>query len=300
MSFFARTDLACESIGGAEGAQNGVDQRMEQVGDFSVHRTKIETREAADSLGKPQGLYLTVECGRVQSLAREGRYLLADLLAEELRAMAERLCRKTVGADFSVFVAGLGNAELTADAIGPQTVQCLTATRHLKEYEQRLYREIGCSALSALAPGVLGQTGIETLELLRGAVACVHPDVVLVIDALAARSCERLSSTVQLSDVGISPGSGVGNHRSAISKETLGVPVIALGVPTVVDSATLVYDALREAGIGEVDAALRRVLETGKSFFVSPKESDVITREFAALLADAISLAFLGDVHGML
>jgi spore protease len=137
-------------------------------------------------------------------------------------------------------------------------------------------------------------------ELLRGAVECVRPDVVLVIDALAARSCERLSRTVQLSDVGIAPGSGVGNHRCAITHETLGVPVIALGVPTVVNSATLVYDALHEAGIEEADGALQRVLETGKSFFVSPKESDVITKEFSTLLADAVSRAFLGELHGVL
>ena len=300
MDSYARTDLACESLGEAVTAQKGTKHRVDRVGSFSVHRTKIETREASEKLGKSKGFYLTVECGKIQTVSREERFLLADLLAEEMRAMAERLCKKKTGSDFGIFVAGLGNAELTADAIGPQTIQKLTATRHLKEHEGVLYREMGCSALSALAPGVLGQTGIETLELLRGAVRCVRPDVVMVIDALAARSCERLSCTVQLSDVGIAPGSGVGNHRSAITEETLGVPVIALGVPTVVNSATLVYDALREAGIEEVAGALQRVLETGKSFFVSPKESDVITREFASLLADAISIAFLGEMHGVL
>ena len=120
----------------------------------------------------------------------------------------------------------------------------------------------------------------------------------LVIDALAARSCERLATTVQLSDVGIAPGSGVGNHRSAITRETLGLPVLALGVPTVVNSATLVYDALCSAGLeGRIDESLRRVLETGKSFFVSPKESDVITESFSDLLAESISIAFMGALH---
>lgn len=300
MEVYTRSDLACESIGGAVTAQKGTSHRVERVGNFSVHRTEIETEEAAEALGKPVGFYLTVACGRIQAMSRADRFSLSELLAKELRLMAERLCGKRIGAEFGIFVAGLGNAELTADAIGPQTVQRLTATRHLQEHESLLYREIGCAALSALAPGVLGQTGIETLELLRGAVECVRPDVVLVIDALAARSCERLSRTVQLSDVGIAPGSGVGNHRCAITHETLGVPVIALGVPTVVNSATLVYDALHEAGIEEADGALQRVLETGKSFFVSPKESDVITKEFSTLLADAVSRAFLGELHGVL
>ena len=173
--------------------------------------------------------------------------MLSRLLAGELRGSARRITGKGVDASFGVFVAGLGNAELTADAIGPRTVRLLTATRHLREHAAGLYREAGCAALSALAPGVLGQTGIETVEILRGTVQTVRPDVMLVIDSLAARSCTRLASTVQITDTGISPGSGVGNHRAAINRATVGVPVISVGVPTVVNSATLVYDALSEA-----------------------------------------------------
>ena len=151
-------------------------------------------------------------------------------------------------------------------------------------------------SLSALSPGVLGQTGIETLELLRGTVRSVRPDVMVVVDALAARSCERLASTVQISDTGISPGSGVGNHRAAINRETVGIPVIVLGVPTVVNSSTLVYDALEQAGIHEISPPLRHVLENGKSFFVSPKESDVITEAVSGLLSSAINTAFTGGL----
>ena len=143
---------------------------------------------------------------------------------------------------------------------------------------------------------MLGQTGIETLELLRGAVRYVKPDLVVVIDALAARSCERLASTVQISDAGIKPGSGVGNHRAAITKEALEVPVVVLGVPTVVNSSTLVWDALHEAGIEKISDPLRRVLENGRSFFVSPKESDVITEQFSRLLANSVSVAFTNGI----
>ena len=297
MEFYTRTDLACESVGSFLGHVEGMEHQIDRVGPFRIHRTEICTEEASACIGKPRGHYLTVACGKVQTMTEADRFLLADLLAEETVAMSERLTGKHVDSDFGVFVAGLGNAELTADAIGPRTVWNLTATRHLREHEVGLFQSMGCSSLSALAPGVLGQTGIETLELLRGVIGHVRPDLVLVIDALAARSCERLACTVQLSDVGIAPGSGVGNHRSAITEETVGVPVIVLGVPTVVDSATLVYDALQAAGIEEPEASLVHVLNTGKSFFVSPKESDRITEIFSQVLADSISVAFLGELH---
>ncbi len=293
---YARSDLACESMGEDGADVSGVRKNERRVGDFLVERMQIGTKEASEQLCKPEGTYITVSCGRINRLSEDGRILLAHLLSEELRELAQGLTGKELNADFEIFVAGLGNAELTADAIGPRTVHLLNATRHLREHEQYLYRMIGCCALSALAPGVLGQTGIETLELLRGATRSVRPDLIVIVDALAARSCSRLASTVQITDAGISPGSGVGNHREAITKESLGIPVIVLGVPTVVDSSTLVYDALQEAGIEEIGPSLEAVLENGRSFFVSPKESDLITEEVARLLSDAIGMAFTGSL----
>ena len=292
MDLYTQTDLACESITQKDVQKDGGDIHREQVGNFFLSELRIQDQESEHRIGKPQGTYITVECGRISHLEEGDSALLENLLAGKLTEMAERLTGKKVDSDFGVFVAGLGNAEMTADAIGPKTVGYLTATRHLREHEQALYQAIGCSALSALAPGVLGQTGIETLELLRGVVSYVKPHLVLVVDALAARSCKRLAATLQISDAGICPGSGVGNHRAAITRETLGVPVIALGVPTVVNSATLVYDALQEAGIQEIGEPLRQVLDNGKSFFVSPKDSDVITESVSRLLAGAIGSAF--------
>lgn len=294
MNGYPKSDLACEILGNIYQNTDGIRCREEACYGFRVIRQVIETQAAADRLGKPKGHYTTVECGKLHFLENSRKKALAGLLAGELRGTAKRLTGQELNHDFGVFVAGLGNAQLTADAVGPQTVARLTATRHLREHENALYRAAACSALSALAPGVLGQTGIETVELVRGAVRAVKPDVLVVIDALSARSCDRLATTVQIADSGISPGSGVGNHRAAIDRESIGIPVIAVGVPTVVNSATLVYDALRSAGIAEHDEGLRRVLESGKSFFVSPKESDVITQEFAALLAAAINKAFTG------
>ncbi len=295
MNFYERTDLACEIVD-RNACEDGTYWSVDECSGFRVSRLRICTEQASRRMEKPMGTYVTVECGRIGALGEDALGALSQVLAEELRGMAERLCGRAPDADFSVFVAGLGNAELTADAVGPKTVGLLTATRHLREHEGRLYREIGCSSLSALAPGVLGQTGIETLELLRGAVGYVKPDLVVVIDALAARSCERLASTVQISDAGIKPGSGVGNHRAAITKESLEVPVVVLGVPTVVNSSTLVWDALHEAGIDKIGDSLRRVLENGRSFFVSPKESDVITEQFSRLLAGSVSMAFTNGI----
>jgi spore protease len=273
MNFYARTDLACENCGDLKDLTEGAEWQTDHSGGFAISRLKIKTSDAERELGMPVGVYVTVECGKVTTMGDDTMERLSHILAGELRGMSERLTGKAADADFNVFVAGLGNAELTADAIGPKTVGMLTATRHLREHEGGLYRRLGCSSLSAMAPGVLGQTGIETLELLRGAVRFVRPDIVILVDALAARSCDRLAATVQISDVGISPGSGVGNHRSSITRESLGVPVISVGVPTVVNSATLVYDALAEAGIAEIDDSLCRVLENEKAFLSRPRKA---------------------------
>lgn len=297
MQNYQTSDLACESFTEASSRREGVEVTKSKVGELEISRIRIKDPAVAQALGKPCGFYVTATCKRLDRLSKEGETELISFLAGELCYMAERLCGKRTDGSFSVFVAGLGNAELTADAVGPATVSMLTATRHLKEHEQELYARFGCAALSALAPGVLGQTGIEALELLRGVVDKTRPDLVLVIDALAARSCQRLAATVQLSDTGISPGSGVGNHRASITRESLGVPVISLGVPTVVSSATLVWDVLQQAGAPSDEPRLREILETGKSFFVSLKESDVITQKAACLLAGAIDKAFVGALY---
>ena len=296
MKNYCRTDLAAESYENEGRKIAGVEQSTRQLGGCTIHRTEIFEEEAAKLLGKPLGEYITVECGNIRYLTHEESDDCARILADELRMLTEHLLGKVRDSDLCVLAVGLGNAELTVDAIGPMTVSRLTATRHLQEHEPELYHALGCSSLATLTPGVLGQTGIEALEILRSTVESVHPDLILAIDALTAGSCNRLASTVQFSSVGIVPGSGVGNHRGAITSETVGVPVIAIGVPTVVDSSTLVYDALELANMEEINDSLRKVLENGRSFFVSPKESDVIVSHFAKLLSKAIGLAYVGEL----
>ena len=285
----AHSDLALEN------AEGSTDISEESRDGCIIYRLAIRGASDERKYGKPRGQYVTVSCGPTWEMEDDEIEGVSRVLAAELRRMTRDVCHRPLDADFGVLVAGLGNDEITADAIGPGAVRRLEVTRHLRTYLPDTYGKLGVCAISALSPGVLGQTGIETVELIRGAVENAKPDLVIAIDALAARSVERLASTIQLADIGIDPGSGVGNHRKAICRDTVGVPVIALGVPTVVDSATLVYDALAMAGIESVDRQLHEVLKKGREFFVSPKQSDMIVKKVSALLARAIGLAFTLD-----
>ncbi len=289
MENYCRTDLASELFGSSKALPEGVvfESDITSSG-FPVERYRL----FREYLGRPAGEYLTLDCGRLWELDDAPfRGLIADL-SSELSSAAVRLTGKSVSPELSVLVAGLGNRELTPDAVGPGTVGLINATRHLAEADPDLFSSLGCCRLSAVAPGVLGQTGIEAVSLVRGAVSSVSPDIVIAVDALAARSCDRLATTVQLGDGGIRPGSGVRNHRSALDRDSLGVPVLALGAPTVVDSAAIVWDALEKAGMTEPSDELSAVLENGRGYFVAPKESDTVVNALCRLFAGAINLAF--------
>ncbi len=289
---YPRTDLACETRPPKLPPMRGIRAEERMVGRITLSDLSVLDDAAAELIGKPCGRYVTLSLPHLWKCTEEDYAAFRDLLAEKILDFASLMTGKRPDAHFGVLIAGLGNRDITPDAIGPQTTEKLAVTRHLRDYDPEAYAVIGRCALSALAPGVLGQTGIETVELVRGAAENAEPDLVIAVDALVARSCERLASTVQLCDRGIDPGSGIGNNRRALCRDSVGVPVLAMGVPTVVDSATLVYDALARAGIGEIGDELRGVLENGRGFFVSPKEGDVITARLSSLLADAIEHAF--------
>lgn len=213
--------------------------------------------------------------------------ILSHHVALALREMLQGITGMSITREFSVLVVGVGNGEMTADALGPETVKQILVTRHLGKARGTLRR---CS-VSAMTPGVLGNTGIETVELIGGAVRTVRPNAVIAVDALAARHYERLASTVQISDGGILPGSGIGNIRKAISRETLGCPVLAVGVPMVVNSSTLIASVFEQAGMERISETMQGILDNGKSFFVMPKESDQAVKRAALLLATAIDQA---------
>ena len=280
-----RTDLASElDLSDRE----GILELHEQVSGIDISTIKIVSEGAEKRLGKPRGEYITIDVGKVWLASDEQLEKTAEAVAGKLMSLAEKMCGKRPR---RVLVAGLGNRRITADALGSETVDLLTVTRHLREH-QELFELFGGTELSAVAPGVLGETGIEAALLVKGAAEAAQPELIIAIDSLAARSTERLATTVQLGTSGISPGSGTGGRRIPINADTAGAPVLAFGIPTIVDSATLVLDALEAAGVDHVSDTLRGVLSNGRDFFVTPKETDMMVRELSRLSARAIGLAF--------
>ena len=293
-NIFSRTDLAYEGYSDTgKAGSKGFEVKERLNRGIKVSDVSISEDSAVKLIGRPKGRYITILSGPLWSLSEKEERAVISVISSELKKALHRVLKKEFSQNSTVLVCGLGNEEITADAIGPKTVSYLTVTRHVKAFDGAIYRSLGSCSVCALRPGVVAQTGIETAELVRGAAEHVSPDAILVIDALAARSCDRLASTVQLSDTGIEPGSGIGNNRKAINRETLGVPVIALGVPTVIDSSSLIYDALSRGGINELGKDMREVLENGKNFFVSLKDSDMITKKVAYILSDAINEALI-------
>lgn len=284
---FPCSDLAAEC---AVREERGVRIRQTSAEGCEITHVRIEDPQVAARMGKPCGRYVTVECGNVCALDVCGEERVARVLSVEIRELARRMCAKQVGADFFVLVVGLGNAEMTPDALGPKTVKMLPVTRHLHRMAPGEFAARELCDVAAISAGVVAQTGMETAELLRGIAAQVRPDLVIAVDALAARAPERLAGTVQLCDSGIRPGGGVGNVRCSLTQESVGVPVMALGIPTVINGATLLFDVL--GGRNADTEARADVLEKLGTLFVCPKEIDLLVGRAAALLARALEKAF--------
>ena len=250
----------------------------------------VDAGAGEQAAGRPAGTYVTVTAPRPWVWDDERRDKLVTLLSELISDAVFSVTGKRPHPDFPVLVCGLGNRAMTADAIGPKVADAVTVTAQLSVERRDLYDALGCCRVTATAPGVAAATGIEAADVVRGIADSIRPAVVIVVDALAARSISRLATTIQIADTGISPGSGIGNKRRVLSRDTVGVPVVTVGVPTVVNSSTLVYDALEAAGVdfGRDADSLRAVLDSGRSFFVTPKESDVVTEEMASLISEAI------------
>lgn len=281
-----RTDLALEGVeqlrqGGDISRLDGVCAAEYTRHGYGVTDVRVATKQAAEAVGKPEGRYVTIDL-RPYFRREEGFFArAARCLASELRTLLPG-----VGEDWPVLVAGLGNRGMTADAVGPLALESLLVTRHMVRSLPRQFR--GFTPVSALAPGVLAATGMEVLELLRGAVQATGCAAVIAVDALAARSRERLCATVQLGDTGLIPGSGVGNHRKAIDKTTLGVPVVAVGVPTVI-AAHLLGDGQPE----------------DDPLFLTPRDIDGKVRELGRVIGYGVTLALqeglsVEDVTGLL
>ena len=254
-----------------------------------VTTVRVESETAARALGKPRGTYVTLD---LRACRTRTRWLdgAAGVLGAELRALLPCGVQR-------VLVVGLGNRAMTPDAVGPRSTDHILVTRHLAADESFS----ALSAVSVLTPNVLGRTGVEAAELVRAAAQTVQPEVIVAVDALCAQRLGRVCTTVQLSDAGIVPGSGVGNHRLALTRETLGVPVVAVGVPTVVDAATLARDVLEEAGAPELEP---EALRGHRSVTVTTRDIDAQVEDLARLVGFGIDLALqpalsLADVRAL-
>ncbi|HHY09435.1 MAG TPA: GPR endopeptidase [Firmicutes bacterium] len=267
-----RTDLALEShqvIMEKEASPElpGVKVRTEETKDAVITRITVENDLGARMMGKAPGNYSTIEAPALRQHNRDIQEDIAQLLTRELEWF---LAEAELGAEDSILIVGLGNWNATPDALGPRVIENLMVTRHLLELSPPELRE-GLRPVAAVAPGVLGLTGIETGEIIMGVVDRIGAKAVICIDALASRSVDRLCSTIQISDTGIHPGSGVGNRRLAINEETLGIPVIAIGIPTVVHAVTIVSDAMDLLEKGSVEPPPGEKLPERTEFEVDPQ-----------------------------
>ena len=305
-----RTDLALErrdifkksnnldEIDGIDAEEKVIDENLK------VSKVKITNSNGEQSIGKPRGDYITIDIKNLKIAEEEDIQKSAEILSNELKQIID----KHIDYKDDILVAGLGNLHVTPDSLGPKVVSDIDITRHIIKYMPQ-YIDSNSRPVSAISPGVLGTTGIETLEVLEGVIDKIKPKMLIVIDALASRSIERISSTIQLSDTGIVPGAGVGNTRKELSKNTLGIPVIAIGIPTVVESAVLVNDCL--------DLFIEKLQEEAKSneylnnlkeqdnyeeikealnpydynMIVTPKEIDELIKNMANIVARGINLS---------
>ena len=284
----------------------------DEASELRVTRVEIKTENGAKAMGKPVGTYLTIETPNLAMPDEKSQTVIAEKVCSFIKELIRKF--EVKDKDLSILVVGLGNREVTPDSLGPCVADHLSVTRHIvKEYGKYAIGVDDAPMISAVVPGVMGQTGMESAEIVRGIVSETNPDVIIAVDALAARNSKRLNRTIQIADTGIHPGSGVGNHRNGMTMETLGVPVIGIGVPTVVDAATIVNDTMENfiralessdslKGVGEV----LRSYNAGEKYefvkelisphlngmFVTPKDVDEMVHHISHTLSEAINMLF--------
>lgn len=312
--FQVRTDLALETRekfkeDNVEIKGVRVEEEYRREKEIKITTMVIETENGAKAMGKPKGTYITLEAANMDSQDEDYHREISIELARIIKRLLPE-GRNT----FSVLVAGLGNREVTPDALGPRVVDNMMITRHvLKEFGKYAFGEQEVNSVSGIVPGVMAQTGMESQEIIRGVIEQTKPDVMIAIDALAARSTRRLSRTIQITDTGINPGSGVGNHRHGLSKDTVGIPVIAIGVPTVVDAATIVSDTMQTLIQAMEEHTHLSALSTGlnalndmekyelirellspqlNTMFVTPKDIDESVKRLSYTLSEGLNIAF--------
>ena len=281
-----RTDLAIESVYTHKG--NGIIEKHNEISEgIKVTEIEITTEEASKEVGKPIGKYITIENEKPLSDTEETQKL-SEILSSELKKLIPKNAQKFL-------ICGLGNRNITPDALGPLVTDKLMITTHIIDYLNSESTQ-DFSSVSAISPGVMGITGIETADIIKGVTDKFKPDAVIAVDALCAINTKRMFSTVQLTDSGINPGAGIGNRRSGLNRKTLGVPVIAIGVPTVVDADSIIHDALysffeKNSSIDDSSSIINAILSENKSLIVSPKDIDKLIEKNSKIIANGINLS---------
>lgn len=304
------TDLAVESKElygqGTNKEIEGVSVEVEEKKDYSVTRVEVLNQEGMEMMRKPMGRYITIDVPNLDKTDKDLKDEISKALAKEILALDLNK------ANSKILIIGLGNWNITPDALGPKVVERILVTRHyFLNYKKDMDETM--ANVAAMSPGVMGMTGIETIDIVKGIVEKIKPDLLIAVDALASRRMNRISTTIQLSDTGISPGSGVGNKRTALNKESLGIPVISLGIPTVVNAATIVSDTL-----DLIIDSLKENADKGKEFYnllqdlsqedryglitevlnpymantiVTPKDIDFIIDDLSIIIANGLNIA---------
>lgn len=306
-----RTDLALErrdlynKANNIENDIEGIETEEEKVDDnIVISRVKVTNEKGEEAIGKKQGNYITIDVKNLKIANQDEVQKTSEVVTNELKKLIEK---HTTEKD-AILIVGLGNIYVTPDSLGPKVINEIDITRHLLEYMPEVLDK-NTREVSAISPGVLGTTGIETLEILKGIIDNIKPKLVIIIDALASRNIERISSSVQIADTGIVPGAGVGNARKELTENTLGIPVIAMGIPTVVEAATIAADSLtlfikKAQENGESNDFLNQLQEEDKyqiikeilapeeyNFIVTPKEIDSLIEKMKDIVARGINFA---------
>ena len=302
-SISCRTDLANECLelhfGNRRPDHDGIESRTERNGGITCDILEITNESGAVKLGKPVGRYMTLDIGKITQYTRERFEHTVNICAEKLSEL--------LPAKGSCLLACLGNRKITADSQGPLCAEHFIVSRHIKESAPELFSALALKETVCIVPGVLGDTGVEAAHVIRGVTEKAKPDFVIAVDSLAARKVSRVGTTLQISNAGIAPGSGVGNHRTALNLETVGVPVISIGIPTVVDAITVCADVLSETFGSAASEKLTdktksdilgAVLSSGSyGYFVTPKNSDEISGSAARLIGFTINKALNPDLE---
>lgn len=288
---FFRTDMAVErrdlyrNANKLEDEINGVECKEEHIEDIIVTTVDILNEEGERALDKKKGTYITIDTKKINNISVEKEETIISTFSKEILKVVEKHVKK----EDDILIIGLGNLHSTPDALGSKVVDNIEITRHIKLYLPQCIDK-NARSICAFSPGVLGTTGIESFEVVKGIVDTIKPKLIIVIDSLCSKNIDRINKSIQIADTGIVPGGGVGNEREALTEETLGIPVVAVGIPTVLDAATIVIDTMNMCKIS-IDE--NEVVETMKlnnfNFIVTPKEIDELIESMSNIISEGIN-----------